>query len=155
MLNLIRTDADHPDFVRLVAALDAHLAVTDEDEHDFYDQFNKLDAIRHVLVGYADGVAVACGAFKPFDQGTVEIKRMYTAPNYRGRGLAAELLDGLEAWARAEGYGRAVLETGKRQPYAIRLYEKQGYGRMADNYGPYVGMDNSVCMEKSLTDGQP
>ena len=40
-------------------------------------------------------------------------------------------------------------ETGKRQPEAIALYEKNGYNR-TPNYGQYVGVENSVCFEKVL-----
>ena len=147
---LLRTDNTSEDFRALVRLLDAHLAVTDEDEHDFYHQYNGLDAIRHVVVLYEDDAPLACGAFKEYAADTVEIKRMFTAEAARGRGLAVRVLDELEAWAAEEGYSTAVLETGKRQPYAVRLYEKQGYAR-TPNYGQYAGMDNSVCMEKKLT----
>ncbi|WP_407524361.1 GNAT family N-acetyltransferase [Lacibacter sp. MH-610] len=55
----------------------------------------------------------------------------------------------LEQWAKEEGYSAAVLETGKKQPEAIRLYEKCGYSRIP-NYGQYAGVENSVCMKKEL-----
>jgi putative acetyltransferase len=55
----------------------------------------------------------------------------------------------LEAWAAELGYPKCVLETGKRQPEAIALYEKQGYQRIS-NYGQYIGVENSVCFEKVL-----
>lgn len=80
----------------------------------------------------------------------VEVKRMYTLPEYRGKGIAAELLGELEKWAAELEYGRCVLETGLKQPGAIRLYEKSGYIVMP-NYGQYVGVENSVCFEKSIT----
>ncbi|MBC6994966.1 GNAT family N-acetyltransferase [Neolewinella lacunae] len=149
-MTLQRTTADHPAFRHLVRLLDAHLAVTDEDEHDFYHQYNGLEHIRHVVLAEVDGETVACGAFKEFDAATVEIKRMYTLPEHRGAGIAVAVLEELEAWATALGYRRGVLETGIRQPYAIRLYEKQGYRRMAENYGQYAGVANSVCLEKML-----
>lgn len=147
---LTRTTADHPEFRALVVLLDAHLAVTDEDEHDFYHQFNGLASIKHVVLAHEKGEAVACGAIKAFDETTMEVKRMFTAEAARGRGIAVTVLDELEAWARELGFTRCVLETGVRQPYAIRLYEKQGYERMTKNYGQYAGVANSVCMEKVL-----
>lgn len=67
MINLIRTDSDNGDFRALVAELDKDLAVRDGAEHGFYAQFNKIDAIRHVVVAYlTDGTPVGCGAFKPY-----------------------------------------------------------------------------------------
>lgn len=146
---MVRTDSSNPDFRNLVKHLDAHLAITDEDEHDFYHQFNGLDTIKHVVAAYEGGEPVACGAFKQYDENTVEIKRMFTAAAVRGQGIAVLVLDELEAWAAAEGYTNAILETGYRQPYAIRLYEKQGYAVIA-NYGQYAEMENSVCMGKAL-----
>jgi len=55
----------------------------------------------------------------------------------------------LERWAVELGYGRCVLETGLRMPDAVAVYTKKGYGRM-ENFGQYVGMENSVCFEKVL-----
>ena len=147
-LGLRRTDATNADFRNLVVLLDAHLAVTDEDEHDFYHQYNGLEAIKHVVMLYDGERAVACGAIKQFDERTMEVKRMFTRPEERGKGLAVKVLDELENWAKELGFDRCVLETGVRQPYAIRLYEKQGYARMEENYGQYKGVENSVCMEK-------
>ena len=79
----------------------------------------------------------------------MEVKRMYTLPEYRGKGLAAMVLSDLEKWASELAYKRCVLETGKRQPEAIKLYEKNGY-QVTPNYGQYIGIENSVCFEKPL-----
>lgn len=137
------------DFQSLVKLLDRELSIRDGADHAFYDQFNKLDAIKHVVVAYTGDIAVSCGAFKPFDDTTVEIKRMYTLLEYRGRGIAAELLRELESWAKESGFSAAVLETGVKQPEAIRLYEKSGYLRIP-NYGQYVGVEQSYCFRKQL-----
>lgn len=150
MITLLRTDATNPEFRALVKQLDAHLAITDEDEHDFYHQYNGLESIKYVVMAYAGDLPVACGAVKHYAEGTMEVKRMFTAPDYRGQGIAVKVLDELEAWCRELGYQRCLLETGVRQPYAIRLYEKQGYLRLPENYGQYFGVENSVCMEKAL-----
>ena len=149
-MKLIRTTTDDPRYRALIRELDRYLAITDGDEHAFYAQYNGSDSIPYALVGEVDGVAVATGALKPFDANTLEVKRMYTAEGYRGRGIAVTMLRELEAWGRDLGYDRLVLETGKRQTAAIRLYEKDGFDRMAENYGQYAGVDNSVCMELGL-----
>lgn len=148
-ISLLRTNSDHVDFRELVAMLDRELSVRDGDDHAFYDQFNKLDAIKHVVVAYEDDIAVSCGAFKPFDDTTVEIKRMYTRLESRGRGIAARILIELELWAIESGFTAAVLETGIKQPEAIRLYEKSGYIRIP-NYGQYAGVEQSYCFRKKL-----
>jgi len=149
MISVQRTDSAHSDFVQLVRLLDADLAGRDGSEHAFYAQFNAIDRLRHVVVAFEGGAAVGCGAFKEFDQASVEIKRMYTLPSHRGRGVASLVLRELEAWAAESGFRRCVLETGKKQPEAIALYTRRAY-RAIPNYGQYAGVENSVCFEKVL-----
>lgn len=96
--------------------------------------------------------AVGCGAIRPFPEGPAEIaevKRMYVAPVARGRGVAAAILRELEAWATARGYVTARLETGGRQPIAVRLYERFSYTRIPP-YGHHAEDPLAVCFEKAL-----
>jgi GNAT superfamily N-acetyltransferase len=79
------------------------------------------------IVGYEDGVAVCCGGIKRLDDEACEIKRMYVAPQARGRGVARTLLGALEERARVMGYRIARLDTGPKQPSAQHLYESSGY----------------------------
>lgn len=148
-IKLIRTDSGHPDFVKLVKLLDAELAERDGDEHAFYARFNKIAVIRHAVLAYENDRAVACGAFKEFAPGTMEVKSMFTRPEARGKGIAALVLAELEQWVAETGNGICVLETGRRQPEAIALYTRCGY-RQIPNYGQYEGKYNSVCFEKKL-----
>jgi putative acetyltransferase len=129
--------------------LDQDLSIRDGDEHSFFAQFNKIDSINEVIVAYFNDVAVGCGAFKPFEESTVEIKRMYVMPEYRGRKVASQILVELENWAATLGNKITVLETGKRQPEAIALYLKSGYS-IIPNYGQYANVENSVCMKKLI-----
>ena len=149
MLQLIRTDSQNPDFIGLVEHLDAGLAVTDGDEHAFYNQFNKIDHIKYVSVAYDESLAVGCGTIKEFEADTMEVKRMFVSESHRGKGIAVKILSELETWAAEMGYTKCVLETGKRQAEAVALYKKCGY-RIIPNYGQYIGMDNSLCFEKEL-----
>ena len=149
MITLARTNAQDPDFVNLVKHLDKELAERDGREHDFYAQYNGLDSIPHVIVAYEDGEPVACGALKPFDKEKMEVKRMYTLPESRSKGIAGRILGELEHWTTSLGYKGCLLETGKRQPEAITLYLKNNY-TVIPNYGQYAGVENSVCFRKSL-----
>ncbi len=149
MINLLRTDSDNANFRELVALLDADLAIRDGAEHAFYMQFNKIDKIRYVIVAYEDEKAVGCGAFKDYKKETAEIKRMFVREDERGRGIAGLILTELETWARECGFSECVLETGVKQPEAIRLYQKSGYETIP-NYGQYLNVENSVCMKKVI-----
>ncbi len=149
MTNLVRTNSDNSDFRELVALLDKDLQIRDGDEHSFYAQFNKVDKIRHVVVAYAGGEAVGCGAVKEYSEGVTEIKRMFVRAEWRGRGIAKSILSELEAWASELNYSECILETGLKQPEAVALYQKSGYETIP-NYGQYSGVENSVCMRKLI-----
>jgi len=151
-IKLIRTDSDNADFIGLVKYLDADLAERDGDEHAYYDQFNKINEIRHVVVAYENEKPTGCGAIKEFAPGIMEIKRMYTSPEARGKGIATKVLIELETWATELSGEACILETGKRQPEAIGLYKKNGY-KIIPNYGQYAEMQNSVCFEKKIKSG--
>ena len=149
MLSLVRTDSSNSDFIALVNLLDEELAILDGEDHAFYAQFNKVDLLRQVVLVVENEVPVSCGAIKPFKDNTMEVKRMYTIQTHRGKGFASKVLDELETWAKELGYTHCILETGKRQPDAIALYQKKGY-HMIPNYGQYAEMENSVCFEKKI-----
>ncbi|HTE25025.1 GNAT family N-acetyltransferase [Flavitalea sp.] len=149
MLTIKRTSSADPDFIELVKLLDADLAIRDGADHAFYSQFNKIDKIKHVIVAYDIDVPIACGAIKEYSPTAMEVKRMFTSPEYRGKGAAIFILTELETWAREMSYTSCVLETGNKQPEAIALYHKTGY-HIIPNYGQYAGIENSICFEKKF-----
>ncbi len=148
-MQLIRTDSDHSDFLILVKSLDIYLAKMDGDDHTFYAQYNKVDKIKYVVMAFQNDQAIGCGAIKEFDVENMEVKRMYTSPEFRGRGIASAILSELEKWTLELGFQKCILETGIKQVEAIELYNKNGYQLMA-NYGQYEGVENSLCFEKEL-----
>jgi len=150
MIELVRTNSKDRGFRLLIKQLDAELKITDGEEHDFYNQFNSIDKIKHVVVAYLENQPVACGAFKEFNTNSVEMKRMFTIPEARGKGLATQVLKELERWSTQLGYSTCVLETGIRQTGAVALYKKNLY-HITPNYGQYIGITNSLCFEKILT----
>ena len=149
MIKIIRTDSKNKDFSNLVKELDAYLKTTDGNEHEFYNQFNNIDVLNNVILAYDDQKAVGCGAFKAFENSSVEIKRMYTQPEMRGTGIASEILNALEHWAAELNYKACILETGIRQKEAVAFYKKSNY-QIIKNYGQYADMDNSLCFKKSI-----
>lgn len=149
MIKPIRTNSTNQDFIDLVALLDTDLAIRDGEDHSFYDQFNKIDQIKHVVVVFENNKPLGCGAIKEFNANSMEVKRMYVSPESRGKGIASKVLSELENWATELGYKKCILETGKKQPEAIALYRKKGYVTIP-NYGQYTGVENSLCFEKLL-----
>ncbi|MBZ9750006.1 GNAT family N-acetyltransferase [Deinococcus sp. HMF7604] len=102
-----------------------------------------------LLAAEEEGELVACGALKRWDAESAEVKRMYTVPDARGRGIGRALLEELQARGQAEGYARLVLETGDQQAAALALYERAGFRRIP-NFGYYEGIENSLCFALPL-----
>ena len=149
MVTLVRTNSSDSIFKKLVELLDQDLAIRDGNDHDFYHQFNDISELRHVILAYIENIPVGCGAMKEYQTDTMELKRMYVLPSHRARGVAKKVLIELEDWARELNYGKCILETGKKQPEAINLYQSNNY-KIIPNYGQYVGITNSICFEKII-----
>lgn len=149
MIKLLRTDSENADFRELAALLDADLAIRDGAEHFFYAQFNKIDSIRRVVLACENENAVGCGALREYKPKIAEIKRMYVREANRGRGIAGQILRELENWAKELNFSQCILETGVKQPEAIRLYGKNGYEKIT-SYGQYLNVENSICMKKNI-----
>ena len=111
-----------------------------------------MDNVRF-FAARLDGVAVGCGGVAFYD-GYAEVKRMFTRPIARRRGVAAALLERLEGEARGAGHSVLRLETGMYQEEAIGFYERAGFERCAA-FGDYLDLspqaiETSVFYEKSI-----
>ena len=101
------------------------------------------------LVARLDGTAVGCGGFSRLDAETAEIRRVYVAPELRGRGIAKALMNGLLEAAAELGYARVRLETGNRQHEAIALYRGMSFEPIPC-WEPYASDPKSLCFELAL-----
>lgn len=155
---LIRTERpDHPDVVALLAELDAYLATLYEPEaNHILDVQALLAADIDFLVADNGTRIVGCGATRrmPGEPDTAneaygEIKRMFVDPAARGLRIAQRVLGTLEARLKANGVTLALLETGKDQHEAVRLYERCGY-TLREAFGGYPDNGLSVFYEKRL-----
>ncbi len=112
----------------LVAALnETTLALTPREHthHMTVEQMAQPDTTLYVARD--EGRAVAMGALRRHCDGVAEVKRMYTLPSHRGRGLGRAILARIEALAREEGFARLVLETGSNFEAALHVYDGAGF----------------------------
>lgn len=144
------TDSGNEDFQQLVALLDEELRIRDGENFQYYADLNKTAYLRYAIVMYENEIPVGCGSVRPYEEGVMEIKRMYVVPAKREQGIASAILLRLEEWAKELGAAACILETGKNQPEAIAMYKKSGYQSIPP-YGKYTGSSNSVCFKKQLT----
>ncbi len=150
-MDFLYTNGKNQDFIELCFLLDEGLnkLAGGEENRKEYVEHNKLDDIHDVVVGYDEGIAVACASFKHIDNNTVEIKRVFVREEYRGKGIAKSIMNEIENKAKEKGYSELVLETGRKMIVAVSLYKSLGYKEIP-NYGQYKNMVKSVCMKKYL-----
>ena len=106
------------------------------------------------LVAFDGERAIGCGGLRQIDETHGEIKRMFVVPDRRGSGVSTAVLHALEDAASERGWDRLVLETGARQPDAIRFYEREGY-TLIPNFGHYAHSPISICYERALRSNAP
>ncbi|HEY3512277.1 MAG TPA: GNAT family N-acetyltransferase [Kribbella sp.] len=140
--------ADDSELGELLAAAYAELVV----RYGAEGRSQVKEGAQYFVVLNDERQAVGCGALQAFGvetehAGDGEVKRMYVAPDARGRGYARALLAGLEETARAAGHSALRLATGDRQPEAIALYESSGYTRTPP-WGKYVNQPGTHCYAK-------
>lgn len=148
---------DSPQVSALLTALDAYLArLYPPEANHILDVQALLDPAITFLTARRPDQLLACGAVRrmagePATAGVPygEIKRMYVIPEARGAGVASRLLERLEAVLREDGSALSLLETGRDQTEAVRLYERAGYARRAA-FGGYPDNGLSLFMGKAL-----
>ena len=149
-VEVIITDPNNSDFLLLTGLLDKELSERYGEQQQQYTKHNQVTTMIDVVIVYKDKLPVACGAFKKHGPDAAEIKRVFVRAEYRGQGLSKSVMNKLEERIQSAGFTYAVLETGIKQPEAIQLYKKCGY-EITENYEPYIGYENSVCMRKALS----
>lgn len=103
-----------------------------------------------VVLLEARGRTVAGGAFRRWEAGTAEFKRVWTSPGHRRRGLARRTVAALEEAARDQGYRRVFLFTGPEQPEAVALYTRLGYTRLRAQDVPELPYPRCIPFERDL-----
>ncbi len=99
-----------------------------------------------VLVALSGGTAVGCLVVTAPKDGSSEIKRLWTDPAFRGRGVASALIDAALAHAAATGVTTLRLSVWAWREGAIALYERLGFAA-ADSWEE---REQLLCMERAV-----
>lgn len=155
-LRIVPVEYGHPDAMRLIDEVQAEYVVRygGPDETPL-DRLMFVPPVGSFFVGYRGEDAVATGAWRSSDVAalgtsrTAEIKRMYVVPRAQRAGHARAMLSHLESTARAAGFEAMILETGDKQPEAIRLYTSAGY-EPVPAFGHYKDSPENRCFGRLL-----
>ena len=152
-VKFILTNGADPDFVVLCRLLDEELNVLagGEQKRAVYMPYNALSEIHDVILAYRGNLPIGCASLRRYTGDTAEVKRVFVRKTERGAGIGRRLMGRLEQHALKLGYTKLLLESGEPLAEAMRLYRSLGYKEIP-NYGPYVNMPDSICMEKELTE---
>ena len=147
----LRCDGNNKDFIENCRLLDVDLdlRVGKIIKRDKYAQYNLIDKINEAIVVYRGNNPIGGGSIRPYDENTVELKRVFVIPDEQGKGIGTELVSKLIEWAKELGYKKMILETGELLAESCHVYSKLGFKQIA-NYGAYVDMPESLCMGKEL-----
>lgn len=150
-MEFIRTDGKNEDFIESCRLLDMDLErrVGNKIQRAKYTKYNQLDEIQEVIVVYEEHKPIGSGAIRKYNETDAELKRVFIYPEYQGRGIGTELVALLIDWAKELKYKRLILETGELLAESCAVYKKLGF-EVISNYGPYVNMQESLCMAKKL-----
>ncbi len=102
-------------------------AFVDPETDRLFEQYILPDTIYYIaeyegrIVGGA-GIGQLAG-----ETHTCELQKLYLNKEYRGLGIAHELMLACEAFAKVAGYKAIYLETKKELNIAVPFYERRGY----------------------------
>ena len=149
---ILRADLTSSEARSLIGDLNAELSATYPEPGATHFRLDAAEVAEHhggFFIVDLGREMLGCGAVRAIGSETVELKRMFVVPAWRGLGVSKTLLAALEEESSRIGAIRVRLETGERQEAAIALYERSGYRRIPP-FGEYVDSPLSVCMEKTL-----
>lgn len=148
-MKILEKDPQSQDAFKMMEELSETLMkITGDSGKSSFNVKDISDARAVFVVAYSDaGESIGCGAIRPIDENTAEVKRMYAKSKAKGIGTA--ILSYLEGQAQKLGYSKLWLETRLINKRAVAFYERRGYHRIA-NYGKYAGRAEAVCFEKTV-----
>ena len=149
MIVIRQVDPTRAEVIELIHQLDEYQESMYPPESNHLDSIDELSKTNvNFIAAYAGSEICGIGAVRVLnDYG--EIKRLYVAEKYRGKGIAKEIVKELENRLIKRSIFTARLETGIHQHEAIDLYKKLGYSKIAP-FGDYTEDPLSVFMEKKI-----
>ena len=148
-MRIVNVKADDADAVMLMDELSETLEkiTGNSGRHSFNSKDVTTDRSVFAVAYDDNGNPLGCGAIRPYDDETAEVKRMYAKS--KGKSVGTEILTYLEQQAKAMGYSRLCLETRVVNERAVSFYKKRGY-KVIENYGKYKNHSEAICFEKQL-----
>jgi GNAT superfamily N-acetyltransferase len=140
--------------LRLGEEYGIHFDVEDVVEETMTEMFQQPGS--HVVLAYEGPEPTGMGCLRVIGDEMGEIKRMYTRPAFRRRGIGREVLECLLQEARLMGYTRIRLDTPRFMKPAQSLYRSHGFREIAEYPESEIAPENRMhwlFFEKDLEVG--
>jgi len=156
-MRIVHTNGDSKDFYNLCKKLDDSLNenVPGRTGSGMNSTYN-VGKFQDVYLMYDGERVVGSIALWYHNDETCELMRVFVEEDYRGRGLAGQLVDLVLKLAAGKGYKDIYLRTWSSTPYSVRAYEKLGFSvikgyQYADKFPKAIPLGHlRVYMKKDL-----
>ncbi len=145
------------DVAILISKSNEYIANLYPPKSNHQDDIHELSKPNVLFIGaFEKDTLIGIGAVKVVSLNRIygEIKQVFVLPDHRGKGVGIFIMNALEKYLLEKGIKLARLETGCKQPEAIRLYKKLGYIERS-HFGEYKPDPLSLFMEKNLMAEHP
>lgn len=142
-VEIVPAEASAPQALRLFSEHDDFMLDAMGGDRRFYTRYSEKEKLEAVWIAYADGLPAGCAAYRKKEAGTGEVKRLFVRPEYRGGGIAKELLKNLERHAGEQGCAALHLDTRLNLEPAVSLYRSFGYQTVYQE-GLYIQMEKRL-----------
>jgi len=84
---------------------------------------------RSTFIAFSDDSPIGIAAlYRTEEENDVgELLQMWVSPEYRGKGIARDLIDAVFQWASANGFRTVAATIAKGNVRALRFYQKYGF----------------------------
>jgi RimJ/RimL family protein N-acetyltransferase len=105
---------------------------------------------RSTFVAFSDASPIGIAALYRIEEenDVGELLQMWVSPEYRGKGVARDVMDAVFQWASANGFRSVVATIAKGNVRALRFYQK--YGFKPESETSLDGPDNPAVLMKVI-----
>lgn len=140
MISMKVTDTD---VLELFSEHDDYMIEFLGDDKWCYTRYSENENIENVWIVYNDSLPIGCIAYRKKADGMGEVKRMFIRSDYRGKGIAKELLKTVECHAKKQGCHTLFLDTRITLEPAVSIYRSFGFNIIFQQ-GLYIQMEKKI-----------
>ena len=142
-MEIVSTSMTDASILQLFSEHDDYMIDFLGDDKRYYTRYSEKENLGKVWGVCADGHLIGCVAYRQKTDGVGEVKRLFIRKEYRGKGIAKELLQTVEDYAREQGGHSLFLDTRITLEPAVSIYRAFGF-RIVFQQGLYIQMEKML-----------